>query len=250
MAPFGASRAGLMSVTGDDIPDSGLDHQWNYDVESDTVEDTIGNLDIDFNGDGTWQTDAGAGGIYLDLDGVDDYGVIPNSDEQFGHWTEDGNGTIMGWFYPDEDQFAQLYSTGAFSAVDSAAFSTKLRDNGNYDMEVRDSNGDVVVQIQTDGYVIDEWNFFAFVSDENANEARLYDAVVTDSETTEIGSDSGVATNEGATHDDDLFVGRRPDASGGGDFFDGGLDLAAEGSQVLDKSAIDDFFADSKGFYE
>ena len=76
MAPFGASRAGLMSVAEDDIPDSGLLHDYNIedlnltDGEAiETVPDSVGSEDLSVVGSPTYRTEQFNGFDVAELDG-------------------------------------------------------------------------------------------------------------------------------------------------------------------------------------
>ena len=70
MAPFGASRAGLMSVADDDIPDSVLRQRWD-EGSGDTVEDEDGDNDGNIEG-ASWHADGDLeGGYGLSFDGSD-----------------------------------------------------------------------------------------------------------------------------------------------------------------------------------
>ena len=100
MAPFGASRAGLMSVAEDDIPDSGGDHQWEYNEGSGTVvTDVIGNENLDF-GDGDtnpdWITGEGIDEVYLELNGSNQYADLSGTGV-FSELRSGPSGTIFKW---------------------------------------------------------------------------------------------------------------------------------------------------------
>ena len=71
MAPFGASRAGLMSVAVDDIPDSVVVRNLMDEGSGTTAADAIGSNDLSLSGP-TWQSGIGNGDFYLDFDGSDD----------------------------------------------------------------------------------------------------------------------------------------------------------------------------------
>ena len=76
MAPFGASRAGLMSTRVDAIPDSEADqklaHRYVLDDINNTISDSVGEVDGEVNGvsstSGDW-----SGGEAGESDGVDDH---------------------------------------------------------------------------------------------------------------------------------------------------------------------------------
>ena len=78
MAPFGASRAGLMSVAADDIPDSGGLHEyWASQEDGFDDEDPINTLsdqiaDNDLSGTAMFREDDLGGRDAIDYDGTDD----------------------------------------------------------------------------------------------------------------------------------------------------------------------------------
>ena len=78
MAPFGASRAGLMSVTRDDIPDSGLLRDFDASSINATDNDSIDSWDdsqseTTLTGSGIYRDDGINGEPAVEFDGVDDY---------------------------------------------------------------------------------------------------------------------------------------------------------------------------------
>ena len=74
MAPFGASRAGLMSVAGDDIPDSGEYHFVAEDLDSgdDDFVDRINDVSLSAIGSPSLGSDGLGGHNYVEYDGDDD----------------------------------------------------------------------------------------------------------------------------------------------------------------------------------
>ena len=115
MAPFGASRAGLMSVTRDDIPDSGLVH--DYDVMEQSTSDTsvlvdqVGNLDLTGNASGV--SSGINGNPSFEYDGLDD-----------DHDT-DNNGWVIG--SGNEYTVAIVFEPLSFNE-DQTFFSNSTRD--------------------------------------------------------------------------------------------------------------------------
>ena len=85
MAPFGASRAGLMSVVGDDIPDSGLSQQavmhWLFfEGEGTKFVDSVNNVEGSLNFD-RWELDSEfEEGTAPNYDGLSDEGVVAADD--------------------------------------------------------------------------------------------------------------------------------------------------------------------------
>ena len=82
MAPFGASRAGLMSVAADDIPDSEIDPEYRWIAsdldlsDSDPVTsnwvDRVSGLELAPTGSPTFRSDIAGGQPAVEIDSVDD----------------------------------------------------------------------------------------------------------------------------------------------------------------------------------
>ena len=125
MAPFGASRAGLMSVAADDIPDSGLTHDYDARAldlsDSDTVDpftDNFADKDLSAVGSPTYLTDQIGDQPVASYDGdgdghEDDGPVEVGSNDEFmfafvvvPQSDTDDNGTMIANFQEGEYGFA------------------------------------------------------------------------------------------------------------------------------------------------
>ena len=135
MAPFGASRAGLMSVAKDEIPDSGVPNElyrWNgveIGVSDGTSpfnwpESIAGLDDADAIGEPTFRSDQG-GVPASEYDGTDDaHGATPNGNAPEG--SEDISVFVTAWFNSIDD-----HAVFDESGNDSEGFHLGIRDDGD-----------------------------------------------------------------------------------------------------------------------
>ena len=245
--PLGASRAGLMSVAVDDIPDSEAEHQWQYDDQDEsevTVRDTIATLDLGYSGL-TWRSGEGAGGFYAELDGVDDEAVLSN--DVFTHWVNSGEGTFLQWIKPTNDN-ERYHLVGT-------QFTNKRR---NFNIEIDDDRivmGAGTSSDTTDVFILNsddtvswhagEWQ--AVMCSADGTTATGYVAQPPDYDVIEVESDSISNTDGGDYGEDDVVFHRDVN----GDFpFDGGVDLAFMDSTGSSESRLQNFVDDSKSLYE
>ena len=141
MAPFGASRAGLMSVAEDDIPDSVV---YQYDARtydgSDTWTDDVGNQNMTIVGSPTKST-LSDGSDSISGDGVDDAGRGPKVPNIIG----DGEFTIEFAFQADINEGDFLRWGTQTGAGDRFSFREHAGDtggdSGSMEFQMADSDG-------------------------------------------------------------------------------------------------------------
>ena len=257
MAPFGASRAGLMSVAEDDIPDSVAENQeihWRYDEGDGTEvadhEDTH-NLDADFTGI-TWNDSAGLDGWHGVLDGVDDYANLGSDGRSaLGKFTDGGEATFTAWIKP-----ASNTSAGCFFGKNRSSNIAGLRcqygpDQGDNELSWIHSDGDGTATILTEdvGDLTDEWVFYALVLDGDFNMDGYY-AIADGDYTVTSGDSSSIGSNTEDEWGDDPHIGAsRPD-----DFdnveWDGGIDDMRLIGAEISQSDLQEFVDKTKGNYE
>ena len=156
MAPFGASRAGLMSTRVDAIPDSEADqkliHRWVLDDVNGTVEDSEGDADGTNNGVTSVDGDF-AGGSAGDGDGVDDH-ILTTTLGDFGSQMDSSYAFAFSFETTDNGDFAAVIdsdsgenngfflTTREFFGGTANKLGYAYRDDSDYRIRV-DSNQDV-----------------------------------------------------------------------------------------------------------
>ena len=168
MAPFGASRAGLMSVAEDDIPDS-VDNQWPADEGSgDTLENDIGDVDIDLLDDGTgWSWDSNSkwdGDTAPESDGSND--TIFESQQDVKALNAESGGIVFWVEVTAHDSNAPLYSTDVASAGTPENGTTIRLDDSDIKLLQQDSGSGAREDIY-DAQKIDERVLYAVGWDGN-----------------------------------------------------------------------------------
>ena len=169
MAPFGASRAGLMSVVGDDIPDSDAYRYLMDEGSGDMFNDTSSGDTVDATHKGGWNSRLDAiGGFAATFNGTDEFAQtdddVPVNGDEF---------TAVAWIEPDS-----LHRGGIFATTDDPS---ALVENGYY-VELR-SDGDIQavnaendnrnpIAVVSEGYNADEFIFVSVTG--NGDETNLY----------------------------------------------------------------------------
>ena len=183
MAPFGASRAGLMSTRVDAIPDSVLDQKADFrfaivEGEGTEIEDSIGDNDATANFERWDDSEDWVGGWAKDGDGVDDHIDV-------GTLGDFGSNLDNDWFLAftikttDESNFIGfredwdfVFSTDSFgfgAADDVVTFAINDEDGNNSQVEtnteVTDGNPHRLI-LNSIGPNPDDWEFYIDGSDD------------------------------------------------------------------------------------
>ena len=191
MAPFGASRAGLMSVAADDIPDGALLY-YRFDDDSDTTIaiDDIGDNDGSIDG-ATYDNESLAGDNALRFDGSD------SIDMPLQPLPSDGDFTaIFAVNYDDEDGDQSLISN---SDGQTGRFDFQGVRNGDPNPRLFSDQGpsfQSTVAIPTDQYAIvalrrdgDDWDIIVGTEgDVSVGASETNDGTLDDSVDAEIGN--------------------------------------------------------------
>ena len=242
MAPFGASRAGLMSTRVDAIPDSGGTHQWDTNEGSgSTLADSIGALDGAING-ATWQSGDGTDDVYLNYDGIDDHVSLgPESQSEFTHFTDELEGTIFFWIKPTQlDGSTYTILGGSASSSEVGAL---FRIDGSDSLNWRGSSTNWWnVQSSGIGLSEDSWQPVAATSD--GSTARIYHGDPIDEKAN--GSLSGGSSDDWT---DPIEIGREA-RDGGQNPFEGGIDIGFVDDSARSTSELQNFVDDTRKFYE
>jgi len=189
MAPFGASRAGLMSVRGDAIPDS-VTNRWPMDEGSGTtLADDVGSTNANLVG-GTWVSDTSSvGGSHTDYDGVDDRWDTPS----FG--INGSEYTFMTWVRWDSVNDLDTIA----SATDSSfrnGWALTLDGSQNWRINHLDDSFDTAVSL-SESPATETWYFAAAVGVDDEATIYVYD------NNNLIATDSGTSTR--TTGDRELY---------------------------------------------
>ena len=244
MAPFGASRAGLMSVTRDDIPDSGGTHQYNATAGTGTtLEDVIGSLDGDIQG-ASWQSGIGAGDNYLLYDGDTDQTELPGSDSDLSHFSI-GQGTIFAWIRPDSRDRSPICGVSS-STSDAGGPYLDWEQDEEFRVEWIIDNERYKIEASP-GAPTETWFPVILTGDGSGGEAEGYWGDPTNNyELESLGTVSLPSATEGNL-DDTMLLGR---IRAGEVTFDGGQDIVWFDDKKRSQSDLQSFVDDSKHLYE
>jgi len=227
----------IQLAEGPAIPDSELSDYWPTDEGSGTTL-TNANSDRDMTVNGaTWSDTAGIGGWHLDSDGTDDTATV--SDSAFGTATL----TMMVWIRPDTTTEQQIFYTnhdGTTSGVNLT-----IDNDGTVYAFLNNANSGNNIRLDSSTAPADEWSFHAVTCDLEASTATMYYAVASDSGVTQL--DQSTSYNDGGG---DIAAAQDVSLSEIVEY-DGGVDAPQFGiDQVLSESEVDQFFQDSKEFYQ
>ena len=189
MAPFGASRAGLMSVVRDDIPDSGEDHQYVADDFDDPWPDRIGDADMEVFGISA--STFGNGETSVSGDGTDDHGLADGPQlifnrESFG----------VAFTFETTDSDARFGAVQEEVSVGNVA-QINLESGGEVDLTLRDDNGNTTAVETEQSY--NDGDQYLCVINKNDDDPDNWDFYVSDMENAE---DTTVTTDQGMDSDD------------------------------------------------
>ena len=236
-------RSGDGRVFFDAIPDSGADHQWNFDGGTGTtVNDSNGGLDADFSSI-SWQSGIGAGDFVGELDGTDDTGDLGSDSRNiFASLVNEGKGAFSGWFRLDDFNTDLQTLVGNDSSNSDRAFTFWYRDDETVILRVGTSSDgdDTVTDLSIDVSALNEgeWHNFAFTMDGD-DVYVLLDGNIDNS------------ASVGATESGDLQSNNVHLGSQGGDqrFVEAGIDICWFDPEPVPTSEISDWVDDTEGLY-
>ena len=163
--PFGASRAGLMSVVGDDIPDSGLKHEYFAQDETHNDQST-----------GEQFTDQ-IGDITLSAEGepLFDFNGLSGSKSFVYNGTDDGHNATSSWLSGDGDEYT-VAAVCRYDAVDRDNDQWLVgSDGGDRGMDFRERDGNLQYshggESATDIFTVNEGEPFITIGSYNGSEA-------------------------------------------------------------------------------
>ena len=176
--PFGASRAGLMSVAADDIPDSvveHLDYWWSLD-EGDGTTTTDALQEETATLVGSWtQDNSYFGGFKITQNGVDDSWITDN--QLTG--VHDGDVAVVGRIALDStDDISRPFILTQSSDLDRTSPSIELRiiDNERFNLRLEDNSGNAegVDLITGQDAANQDWYYVLNMNVESSVSAELY----------------------------------------------------------------------------
>ena len=245
MAPFGASRAGLMSVAADDIPDSEADqkliHRWVMDEgEGTIVEDTVGDEDGTIQGNVDWTSgnfieetaldSPGGSGDLVEFGTLGDFGSNMASDFAVAYTIvlDDANGEGLMWNRLDSGTELNI-SLGGSSGVstDTPVFG------------FRDDTEDRVYANSTESIADGEPR--RIVCNKTGNSASDLEIWINKTETAEVNRDEGVDTSELSNFDQDLPLFARNIQGSLGEWIDCVIDDVCFFNDSLTQSEIESY---------
>jgi len=249
VVPKGISQVrtgdGRILFDGPAIPDSEGDHQWNFDEGSGTtVSDSIGGLDAAFTSISDWPTDAGAGGVYAELDGSEYADLGSESRSELSPILRDAEFTLGFWVRRDDTSDSYLLGTEGDSSADTVLFQFRSGETIRFrtfggGSELSDS-GSVSVNAPTG-----EWAFYSVSAD--GSRLKTFEAYGPDYNVTEL-DDSSISTHN-SDFDENVYLAGRNDSDERP--FTGGFDLSfAEMGNGLSESELQAWVDDTKHFYE
>ena len=225
MAPFGASRAGLMSTRVDAIPDSGANHRW--DMDADPVPDQIGSLDLTLNGPSVEDDNR------ISLDGVDDDGTINDPLTDLVTGGNDGGGVGV-WFRVDNlSDLMALWSNSDLAGDSRFLFAVRPESDGGltfFDNSDRRESGWEPENTTT-------WYFGVVRWDPSDNGELLIDGDIKHTEGFDFGSN---------TNTDDLGISNFRDDM----YFEGEIGISWIWLEEPSDSQLADAFDSTKGIYK
>ena len=220
----------------DAIPDSGGDHQWNFEEGSATnVKDSIGSLDAPFT-DITWESGAGAGDVHGVLDGTDDYANL-GTQSAFTHLINDGVGSVAWWVKidSDSDQYAVL---GTQLSEQTTSFGFWV-DTGSPKFTMSDGSGAYAVDVSGGSFAADMWHMMGARLD--GDECHIYaDGELVVSETID-----NTTTGEWATYN--VHIGAFD--GGSNRLYGGGIDIGFVASVDIGDQGMIDWYNDTEGLF-
>ena len=228
------SGDGRVFFEGDAIPDSGGDHQWDYDDgEGTEVGDSIGSLTLNYTGI-SWVVNGGVGDAYAELDGVDDYASVDN--DNFTHFISGPEGTVfLSARIDSPNDRRQLFGT------------ERSGDNNNLSIEHTDGGyqssltiGGTSVAVDGGSVPAGEWVVLAWVVD--SNNVTLYEAAPPDYDLTQINSGTTPPAGSG-NWEFDVQFGREVDDRR---YHDGGFDYSFVDSNARNVSDLQTIVDDIK----
>ena len=180
--PFGASRAGLMSVAEDDIPDS-VESQWRREEFADPWPANVGDVDMSVSGLSKSTFSNGEDSVFGD--GTDAHGLASGPETLATNETFGIAFTIQ---YPNPDQFDTFFGcTG-----DGQFFIRDPSGSGTIEIALQDSNSNNL-NVETDNQY-DDGNPHPIIINKRGNSASdigFYVDDMTTEQSTTINNDQG-----------------------------------------------------------
>ena len=228
------------------IPDSGGDHQWNFDgddADAGTIFDQIGSLDGDIVGDPDFISGKGVDDIFLELDGSDDY-IDLGSKTAFPELRENVEGTVFGWTRMDTSGGRQGLLTTDNTGSDTDFYLGEIDGEYAFRLALDDDSGFAIGGDVSDN--VGEWIALAGTVDGSTIRVFVADPS-NDYEVVEIANDGAPAsTNNDWTHE--ISIGR--ETAGDQSYLEGGVDLSFYHPNPLSTSDLQSFVDESKHLYE
>jgi hypothetical protein len=232
-------------VFGGAIPDSVVNNMDNYYFTDEgsgqtLVDDGSPTHDFSITG-GTWQSGVGQNGVYLQLDGTDDY-----LDNQDGSYWDTETISFGKWLNPDNTSDSQTV-VGAMEANATSAFEWVLDIGVSSSGEIRLIFGDGTIQTST-AITASDWQFVGLSADVSANTVNVYHGLDSDSDLTNIMTMTDYTTIADAIGRMAIGATVNDDGSGTSRHFGAGIDLPMFNvGSAVSQSTFESIFDDTKG---
>lgn len=238
----------VLTEDADDIPDSGGNHQWNFDEGSGTIAaDSIGSLHLDFTSISSWGSGVGAGDAYAILDGSTDQATVDNS--SFAPLRENAEGTFIFWIRNDVDGgFIQTVSATEFAGSNTNYVLTVRFDEDEYvwrlALDGDDGGGEVTGGTPSNN--VGDWVALAAVAGDDSNN-KLYIAEPDGYDVTELGSGP---TPSPTTNNWEHEPGFGFETAENDRHFEGGYDISIYDPEPYTQSEVQQWVDETKRFFE